>query len=486
LVFIVLYFDTLNLLENGFFQAASEGSKILLQDIVVETPLLAPVVEGEAGPNHLFAHLLAAHQEIDLRLYDLAGESLTERSPSALITPPEVADFARSGEVDRFWLGSDPNAVQMLGLMQVVGEARCEPCHSPGQVLALASMSFDYTKTFQSVRSSLKRNLAILLVVWVLTVAATNVLVHTSVGRSSRKLQENLEAALQVGGKVPAGPELVLDPKLAEMHESLRRFLDRQRARDSHVSDRLEHTDRLASLGQLAAGLAHEIKNPLAGIQGALEILRQDLPEETPGHELCDRMLGEMDRVNQTLQLLLRSARPSPPKLAATNVAELLEGTRQLMVHKLKKQDIGLEVVVAPGLEPAWIDGAKIRQVLVNLIGNASDAIDGPGRVVVRAGPFPQGGGLILTVEDDGPGISEELRDQIFEPFFTTRFAGTGLGLAIARRLVEQHQGRLQVESTIGSGTTFLILIPDARRVSAAEVDAMLESGDDNGDDSAG
>ena len=103
---------------------------------------------------------------------------------------------------------------------------------------------------------------------------------------------------------------------------------------------------------------------------------------------------------------------------------------------------------------------AKIRQVLINLISNAGEAIEEGGRVVVKAGPFPDGEGLILTVADDGPGIPEEDQKRIFEPFFTTKFSGTGLGLAISRRLVEQHGGRLQVESAPGEGTTFFIILP--------------------------
>jgi signal transduction histidine kinase len=485
LVFLVLYFGGLNLLERSFFQAASASSKILLRDIVGETPMLAPIRSGPEGEQHLFAHLVAAHDEVDLRLFDLQGEPLVDLPPNDLLSLSEVGDFAHSGESDRFWLGPDPNTMQMVGLTQVVGDARCEPCHQSGQALALASMSFDYTETFAAVHYKLKLHLVILLVIWMVAVGLTNRMVHTSVGRSSRRLQKDLDAAFRGERHEASAADLVLDPKLAQMHESLRRFLERQRARDSQVSDRLEQTDRLASLGQLAAGLAHEIKNPLAGIQGALEIMREDLPEGSPDSSLCDRMLDEMDRVNQTLQLLLTSARPSPPRLAATDVAELLDKIRQLLVHGLQKQGIELEVVIAPDLDAAWIDGAKIRQVLVNLIGNAREAIEGKGQIVVTAGAFPQGDGLIVTVKDDGPGISKEMRAQIFEPFFTTKFSGTGLGLAIARRLVEQHQGRLQVESSVGEGTTFFVLIPDTRGETKDSVDTIM-GGRDDGSDSSG
>ncbi len=247
----------------------------------------------------------------------------------------------------------------------------------------------------------------------------------------------------------------------ARLHASLHEFLEQQRQRRSEMASRLAHTDQLASLGQLAAGLAHEIKNPLAGIQGALEILRQDAADES-SRGLYDEMLSELKRVNETLQLMLTSARPSPPQLADTDLRQLLEELRTLLEPSLKRQGTRLEVETPRGPLRARIDAAKIRQVLVNLIGNAADALESGGTISIRAAPLGDGKGVVLDVRDNGPGIPEEQRQRIFEPFFSTKFTGTGLGLAIARSLVEQHGGTLEVESTVGQGSSFLVLLPDA------------------------
>jgi signal transduction histidine kinase len=290
---------------------------------------------------------------------------------------------------------------------------------------------------------------------------AINVLVRRSVKRSAAKLEEQLAAA-EAGEPTQAtgGTRLILDPESARLHAALGQFLERQRRLQRDLASRLEHTDQLASLGQLAAGLAHEIKNPLAGIQGALEILREEDPEDRTAR-LYDEMLAEFERVNTTLQLLLESARPSPPRLVPADPESLVKDAVYLLRPGLSRRKVSLRYEVAADIGEILIDPGKVRQVLINLIQNAAEAMDGDGEIVVRAGPFPEGrGGLILAVEDDGPGISPEIQAKVFEPFFTTKFAGTGLGLAISKRLVEQHGGTLEVDSLRGKGTTFYVLLP--------------------------
>jgi signal transduction histidine kinase len=224
---------------------------------------------------------------------------------------------------------------------------------------------------------------------------------------------------------------VVLDPASARLHQSLRDFLQRQRERDAEVATRLEHTDRLASLGRLAAGLAHEIKNPLAGIQGALEILREDLPDQDSS-KLCDEMLAELGRVNQTLQSLLASARPRPAQLSETDVTQLLEDLRRLAEPGLRRRNINLDIDIAADVPQAHLDAAKMRQVLLNLVNNAADAIDGGGNITLRAGTFPDRQDLILAVG-----------------------------------------GSLELETTPGVGTTFFIFLPTIANVQPPPTDMI-------------
>ncbi len=220
----------------------------------------------------------------------------------------------------------------------------------------------------------------------------------------------------------------------------------------------------------MAAGLAHEIKNPLAGIQGALEIMNQDAAEDDPNKELYDEMLKELSRVNVTLQTLLQSARPAPARLATTEIRPLIDDLRRLMEPGLRRQNIQLTAELA-----------QRRNAGQGRRGQAATGSHQPGAERRRSDggwrrdrhpgqPFPDGG-LILAVQDNGPGISEEQQRKVFEPFFTTKFSGTGLGLAISRSLVEQHGGTLEVQSSPGEGTTFYILLPGAETGAVEEHD---------------
>jgi len=173
-------------------------------------------------------------------------------------------------------------------------------------------------------------------------------------------------------------------------------------------------------------------------------------------------MLGELRRVNGILQQLLESGRPAPLRATATDLGRLLADSAELMSPSLRRRGVTLQVEVAGDLPPVAVDAAKIRQVLVNLIQNAAEAMPEGGHVDLRASRFPEGEGIVITVADDGPGMSAEVRDRIFEPFFSTKFTGTGLGLAITRSLVAQHGGRLDCDSEPGRGTTFFVMLPES------------------------
>jgi PAS domain S-box-containing protein len=236
---------------------------------------------------------------------------------------------------------------------------------------------------------------------------------------------------------------------------------ERRRAEEEKrtLEAQLQQAQKMEAMGSMAAGLAHEIKNPLAGIQGTLELLRDEAEDEVK--DLYDQMLAELKRVNETIHSLLGFARPRKPKRVNVDMMTLLEDTVRLLRPGFEQRGISVDVSVAPEVGTFRLDRDQIRQVLLNLVNNAADAIDRNGHIDVRALGAPVEGGLVITVQDDGPGVAEENLDRVFEPFFTTRFSGTGLGLAMARSLVEQHGGRLEVSSQLGSGTTFSILLPD-------------------------
>src|SRR5690606_27899623 len=214
-------------------------------------------------------------------------------------------------------------------------------CHQAGSTLGVASMKIDFTAQYDEIRSLLGRRLSLLLGAWLALIAGVALLVQRSVRRSAAQLHADLAAASAGRAEPPAGGELPLDPMAAEVHRGVRTFLARQRARESEVASRLERVDQLASLGQLAAGPAHETNNPLAGIQGAIELLRDEAPSDAT-RRLHDEMLGELRRVHGILQRLLESGRPAPLRLAATDVARQLTEAADLLAPALRRNGVAL------------------------------------------------------------------------------------------------------------------------------------------------
>lgn len=458
--FWVLYVATVRLTEMEVVGLARETAQGRLNIASRELNQIAVAHTRSGGVRHMFEAVLAGHQGMNLKLMFPDGRTI---GATTGITVPElqvVQEFIPSPRLQEVWLSEEDNTERVRGISKVIATEECVRCHQAGQTLAVASMSMDVTEALQTVRQHSRRNLALLLLAWAAALGGINALVRHSVQRFTSKFEEELAAAESGQGPASGAHRLVLDPHSAELQRSLQQFLKRQRQRQAEVANKLAHTDQLASLGRLAAGLAHEIKNPLAGIQGALEILREDPEESESNKELYDEMLSELKRVNGTLRSLLGSARPGPARLAKTDLNKLLDEVRILMAPGLRRQNVALELDLSEGPLEVKIDGPKIRQVLLNLIQNASEAMEGGGTVTIRASNFPEGGGVVLAVQDDGPGIPADQLKRVFEPFYSTKFSGTGLGLAIARSLVEQHGGTLQVDSEVGKGTNFYLILP--------------------------
>lgn len=222
--------------------------------------------------------------------------------------------------------------------------------------------------------------------------------------------------------------------------------------------DQLRHSDRLASLGQLSAGIAHEIRNPLGSIQGAVDILAQDLPPEDPKSEFAQIARKEVSRLEKLTGEILQFSKPAPPKQLPIDWREIVDAARRLCSDQAFRQ--GVEIVTAPESPAATIlvDPEQIKQVLINILINAIQAQPDGGRIIIQGDI--EAGDLTLSVRDNGSGMSPEQLDHIFDPFFTTRREGTGLGLSISFQLVKNNGGRIQAASEPGKGSCFTLSFP--------------------------
>jgi signal transduction histidine kinase len=273
------------------------------------------------------------------------------------------------------------------------------------------------------------------------------------------------------GGAVPPatlfthGAAFMATAALASyLSEQLRQTGERLAERESDLAameDQVRRSQRLADLGTVAAGLAHEVRNPLASMTGSIELLRASVPAGADEHRLMEIVLREAARLNDLVTQFLAFARPAPPRPRPTELSALLDET--LQVFRNDPQALG--VCIEPRLEPVTVDcdPDQIRQVVWNLLSNAAQAIAAaPARtgcgIRVRCAPAPEGASF--EVEDDGAGMSEEERSRLFLPFFTTKAQGTGLGLATVHRIVDAHRGAIRVSSERGKGSRFTVLLP--------------------------
>lgn len=235
--------------------------------------------------------------------------------------------------------------------------------------------------------------------------------------------------------------------------------------RDLREIKRLEESvrrnERLAAIGRLAAGVAHEIRNPLSSIRGFAQYLRHVLAEKPEARQYADVIIREMDRINRVVSDLLTFARPRRIAPRPTDVRELVDHVVRLVEADAAARRISIEKRVAPDTRTAMLDAAQMTQALLNLALNALQAVDEEGTIII--GGHRDGDGIRLWVEDDGPGIPAEARDKVFDPFFTSRETGSGLGLAIVHKIAENHGGAIHIQSPpagCGRGCRVEILLP--------------------------
>ncbi|MGE0682795.1 MAG: ATP-binding protein [Candidatus Binatia bacterium] len=227
----------------------------------------------------------------------------------------------------------------------------------------------------------------------------------------------------------------------------------------------MQHREKLAAIGQLAATVAHEIRNPITGAKCLLQQVEDELSGSAQSKEYVQLALEDLERVERSVNQLLTFARKEEFHFSEVEVMELVKLTAQRFAPEAQRPETLVRVQEHPPLQ-ASIDEEKIRRVLMNLLINAADAVNGNGRVEVAVSA--SGPEVEIRVSDNGCGLSPEEQAKIFEPFFTTKEKGTGLGLAIAKKIVEGHGGRITAASMPGQGTTFIVTLPRQRSVEKA------------------
>ncbi|MFQ5747467.1 MAG: PAS domain-containing sensor histidine kinase [Gemmatimonadota bacterium] len=306
----------------------------------------------------------------------------------------------------------------------------------------------------------LRANALVILALFVVLIIVTGVIAARSV---TTPLHELAEAALDYGRAGVYRPVAKRgNDEIARLIEAFGRMAnDLSESRDEierlHTRE-MARAQQLATVGELASGVAHEIRNPLTGVKGALELAVRRLPPGDGHRPLLDEANQQLGRIDATIKQLLRYARPPELKELPLDARLLVERAVRVVQTNATARQMEIRVEAAERPVPVEADPELMVQVLVNLMLNGIDAMDSGGTLTVRVAP--EGTEARIEVSDTGPGIAPERRSEVFRPFFSTKSEGTGLGLPISEQIVSRHGGSLRLEDREGGGATFVILLP--------------------------
>ena len=248
--------------------------------------------------------------------------------------------------------------------------------------------------------------------------------------------------------------------ELEEWGSTLEKRVQERTEEIKKIHSQLFRSEKLASLGKLAAGVAHEINNPLTGILTNSSLLLEDLDKDDPRRDDADIIVKETIRCREIVKRLLDFAKQTKPQKKWTNVNMLIENIILLVRNQTSFRNIAIEKTLEQNLPEILSDTDQIQQVFINIVLNAAEAMTTGGRLQIESALTTDGEFISVRFKDTGPGIPEEHRERIFDPFYTTKEHGTGLGLSISYGIVEQHGGTISVESCPGKGSTFTIQLP--------------------------
>ena len=244
----------------------------------------------------------------------------------------------------------------------------------------------------------------------------------------------------------------------------------RDLSRIKDLEGTLRRADRLSMLGTLAAGLAHEIKNPLGGIKGAAQLLSMELSKDSPLQDYTQIMIKEAERINFIIEELMDLGSPREPEVGDVDLTRVLNDIVLLQREAARSRNIQFKLKLDPSIPPVQGDEGLLTRLFLNLIKNARESIYREGKVVIETriasnyhmtGPGRRSSPMVdIIISDTGCGIDQQEMDRIFTPYFTTKNKGSGLGLAISQKIIEDHNGLLKIESTPNQGTTVTISLP--------------------------
>ncbi|MFQ6113649.1 MAG: ATP-binding protein [bacterium] len=349
----------------------------------------------------------------------------------------------------------------------ILNESKCHRCHgNEAKINGILEVSVSLSTTEAQIALSRKLLFGNALVTFLVMSTTLSLLFSLLVGRPVEQLSNTM--AKVEAGDLDVQVSFKRQDEIGSLGRSfnamVRRLADTLRQIEQHHRNEMQRADRLATLGELAAGIAHEVRNPLAGISGAVQVLANELKNNDPHREVMQEIQKEIERLDNSLKTFLDYARPAKPEFQLVNVHDVIERTLTLCQRSGQCAHIELIREFQSNLPKLRMDPILMEQVFMNIVINALQAMGDGGRLTVTTrqtcDSVLPGKVIEIAFSDTGQGIPSQDLEKIFRPFFSTKHQGTGLGLTNALRIVEQHQGTITVESEVGKGTCFRVVLP--------------------------
>ncbi|MDA8155357.1 MAG: ATP-binding protein [Actinomycetota bacterium] len=356
----------------------------------------------------------------------------------------------------------DPDGIPYEVFMPIYNERPCQRCHSAdGQIISVLNVELADKRTHAKIKEMrlytglkfLLNFLAIFGPIWCIN--------SKVIATPLKDISGNLKKALRGEKNIMFKPAV---SEIGEISSDLNKVMGQmgqmREKLEACYTDTMKRMEKMASLGELAAAIAHEIKNPLAGISGAIQVFVEDIKENDPRREIIKEILSEIDRLDQSIKNLLNFANPPALITIKTDIIPVIERARKLVAKQAESQGVSIIMPYEnPEVQPVEVDPEQMQQVFLNVMLNALHSMPSGGMLTVNVYPG-EDKNIEITISDTGAGIPPEAVESIFKPFFTTKRSGTGLGLAISKGIVEKHGGYISAESQPGLGSTFHVILP--------------------------
>jgi len=367
--------------------------------------------------------------------------------------------FKRKRSLVNFEIGEDHKTFSIVTPVQ--NKPKCQRCHGKERPV-LGAFGIDISLIPAERESASNRSWIIVFafIVLLLISAVISLLVVVLVKRPIRSLMEtmaevergNLKARVSIKGEDELG-------RLGRSFNFMITHLEQAKAKlQWHHERQMQQAEKMATIGELASGIAHEIKNPLAGIGAAIQVLSEEFNLRTVHREVVDEIMQQLERLNKTTKDLLSFARLAKPRFLMGDVNAVINSASFFIRKQAEKGNVRIREELEPDIPRILLDPEQMQQVFLNIMLNAIQSMPEGGELYIRTSQEKDT--VEVTFKDTGKGIPKEQFRRIFTPFFTTRHQGTGLGLSICRNIVEKHGGYIKVESEPGEGTRFTVTLP--------------------------